>query len=95
MINSLTFKKVEGLLNECSSLCAKEGWDFYGAVFSDRTNIILRCPMVGTILILFVNTPRDCVHHRTFKGSWVCMSLRARILERLKLRKRRNLFKMF
>ncbi len=34
MLDNPTFKKVESLLNECSSLCTKEGWDFYGALFS-------------------------------------------------------------
>lgn len=38
MLNNPTFKKVESLLSECSSLCTKEGWDFYGAIFSEPYN---------------------------------------------------------
>ena len=34
MIDSPIFKKVESLLKECGSLCSKEGWDFFGVIFS-------------------------------------------------------------
>jgi hypothetical protein len=34
MLENPTFKKIESLVNECASLCNKEGWNFYGGIFS-------------------------------------------------------------